>query len=91
MSIVVMLFITFSLIACHAIRQRLQQFFTPPACFDPAEPIGFGFLGMQERVQALGGKYWVESNIGRGTWVRIAIPIQEQPVASRPRDDETAP
>jgi two-component system sensor histidine kinase UhpB len=76
-------------------RQRLRQLnlvvHDDGNGFDPAEPIGFGFLGMQERVQALGGKYWVESNIGRGTWVRIAIPIQEQPVASRPRDDETAP
>jgi signal transduction histidine kinase len=46
---------------------------------------------MQERVQALGGQYSVESNIGRGTWVRIAIPIQQQPIASHPRDDEIAP
>ena len=43
--------------------------------FDPTEPIGFGFLGMQERVQALGGQCSVESEIGRGTCVRIAIPI----------------
>ncbi len=46
--------------------------------FDPTEPIGFGFLGMQERVQALGGDYSVESEIGRGTCVRIAIPIPER-------------
>ena len=56
--------------------------------FDPAEPIGFGFLGMQERVQALAGKYSVESEIGRGTCVRIAIPVQEQPIANHPRDGE---
>ena len=60
--------------------------------FDPTEPIGFGFLGMQERVQALGGDYSVESEIGRGTCVRIAIPIQEEPIAGHPRnDDEIAP
>ncbi len=59
--------------------------------FDPAEPIGFGFLGMQERVQALGGKYSVESAIGRGTCVRIAIPIVEQQIANHPRDGGMAP
>ena len=59
--------------------------------FDPAEPIGFGFLGMQERVQGLGGEYSVESEIGRGTFVRIAIPIKPQPDAGNPHDDEIAP
>jgi two-component system sensor histidine kinase UhpB len=54
--------------------------------FDPAEPIGFGFLGMQERVQALGGQYSVESAIGRGTCVRIAIPVAERPIAKHSRD-----
>jgi two-component system sensor histidine kinase UhpB len=58
--------------------------------FEPTEPIGFGFLGMQERVQALGGQYSVESEIGRGTCVRIAIPIQEEPIAGYPRDTEIA-
>ena len=34
---------------------------------DPATPPGFGMRGMQERVQALGGSYKVESDGGRGT------------------------
>jgi two-component system sensor histidine kinase UhpB len=59
--------------------------------FDPAEPIGFGFLGMQERVQALGGQYSVESAIGRGTRVRIAIPVAEQPIVHHSHDGEIAP
>jgi two-component system sensor histidine kinase UhpB len=59
--------------------------------FDPTGPIGFGLLGMQERVQALGGQYSVESEIGRGTRVRIAIPIQAQPIADHARNDEFAP
>jgi two-component system sensor histidine kinase UhpB len=42
---------------------------------DPAMPPGFGLRGMQERVQGLGGSYKVESARGRGTCVRIAIPI----------------
>jgi signal transduction histidine kinase len=32
---------------------------------------------MQERVQALGGSYKVESARGRGTCIRIAIPLRD--------------
>jgi two-component system sensor histidine kinase UhpB len=42
---------------------------------DPATPPGFGMRGMRERVQALGGSCKVESAGGRGTRVRIAIPL----------------
>jgi len=41
----------------------------------PAAPIGRGLRGMQERVQALGGSCVIEGAPGRGTQVRIAIPI----------------
>jgi two-component system sensor histidine kinase UhpB len=43
---------------------------------DPATPPGFGLRGMQERVRALGGSYKVESAGGRGTSVRIVIPLR---------------
>ncbi len=42
---------------------------------DPAQPLGFGRLGMQERVEALGGECTIESESGRGTAVHIRIPI----------------
>jgi two-component system, NarL family, sensor histidine kinase UhpB len=45
---------------------------------DPATPPGFGISGMQERVQALGGSYKVEGGTGRGTCVRIMIPLPGQ-------------
>ncbi len=38
---------------------------------------GFGRRGMQERVEGLGGRYSVESETGRGTCVRITIPLLE--------------
>jgi two-component system sensor histidine kinase UhpB len=44
---------------------------------DPAAVPGFGIRGMQERVQALGGSYKVESVRGRGTGIRIAIPLRD--------------
>jgi two-component system, NarL family, sensor histidine kinase UhpB len=49
---------------------------------DPMAPLGFGIRGMQERVQALGGSYKVESAPGGGTCIRFAIPIPETPVAA---------
>src|ERR1700738_3676079 len=45
---------------------------------DPTAPTGFGIRGMQERVQALGGSYKVESEAGRGTWVQILIPLDHR-------------
>jgi two-component system sensor histidine kinase UhpB len=42
---------------------------------DLSMPPGFGMSGMQERVQALGGRYAVEGGSGLGTCVRIAIPV----------------
>jgi two-component system, NarL family, sensor histidine kinase UhpB len=45
---------------------------------DPTTPPGFGISGMQERVQALGGSYKVEGGTGRGTCVRIVIPLPGQ-------------
>jgi len=43
---------------------------------DPAAPRGFGILGMQQRVQAMGGSYAVEGKRGRGTCVRITVPVR---------------
>jgi PAS domain S-box-containing protein len=37
----------------------------------------FGLAGAAERVQALGGKFTVESQSGRGTCVRAVIPIED--------------
>jgi two-component system, NarL family, sensor histidine kinase UhpB len=44
---------------------------------DPGMPTGFGIRGMQERVEGLGGRYVVESETGRGTCVRITVPVGE--------------
>ncbi len=40
-------------------------------------PAGFGSRGMKERVEGLGGRYSVDSEPGRGTSVRITIPLAE--------------
>ena len=43
------------------------------------QPQGFGLRGMQERVQALGGDFAIETGSGRGTCVRIVIPLPARP------------
>jgi two-component system sensor histidine kinase UhpB len=45
-------------------------------------PQGFGLRGMQERVRALGGEFAIETGSGRGTCVRIVIPLPSQPEGS---------
>jgi two-component system sensor histidine kinase UhpB len=44
----------------------------------PATTAGFGIRGMQERVEGLGGRYVVESEIDRGTCVSITLPLVDQ-------------
>lgn len=44
---------------------------------DPGASPGFGLRGMQERVQGLGGSYKVETAGGRGTCIRILIPLRD--------------
>jgi two-component system, NarL family, sensor histidine kinase UhpB len=43
---------------------------------------GFGLRGMQERVQALGGDFTIETGSGCGTCVRIVIPLPSRSGAS---------
>jgi len=37
----------------------------------------FGLKGMQERADALGGRLMVETEQGRGTAVRVTIPLED--------------
>lgn len=43
---------------------------------EPDHTPGLGILGMQERVQALGGEHTIKSGAGTGTTVQISIPLQ---------------
>jgi two-component system sensor histidine kinase UhpB len=45
---------------------------------DPQAPAGFGLRGMQERVRALGGECVLEPAAGRGTRVRVVIPLPNE-------------
>ncbi len=51
----------------------------------PGKAPGFGLRGMQERVQALGGEFSIETGNGRpenGTCVRIVIPVPPRQAAT---------
>jgi signal transduction histidine kinase len=43
--------------------------------FDPQRVRGLGLLGMEERVRHLGGEFEIDSKPGRGTLLRIALPL----------------
>jgi two-component system sensor histidine kinase UhpB len=53
------------------------------------QPQGFGLRGMQERVQALGGDFTIETGSGRGTSVRIVIPLPPHWNGAAPSIDYT--
>ena len=38
----------------------------------------FGLLGMKERAWAVGGQLWLESSPGKGTSIRVEVPIEVQ-------------
>ncbi|HEX6127389.1 MAG TPA: sensor histidine kinase, partial [Candidatus Limnocylindria bacterium] len=49
--------------------------------FDPAAPVGSGSLGlagMRERAELLGGSFEVRSAPGRGTVVRVVLPLDDR-------------
>jgi signal transduction histidine kinase len=43
--------------------------------FDPVRTRGLGMLGMEERVRHLGGTFDIESQPGRGTLVKVELPV----------------
>jgi signal transduction histidine kinase len=45
--------------------------------FDAANTRGLGLLGMEERVQHLGGAFQVHSTPGRGTSLRVELPLTQ--------------
>jgi signal transduction histidine kinase len=52
--------------------------------FDPSRrAAGFGILGMEERARALGGTLTIDSRPGRGTDVRLRLPLSDKDGESR--------
>ncbi len=49
--------------------------------FDPNRVRGLGLLGMEERVRHLGGMFHIDSSPGRGTLLRVTLPLAEMPAA----------
>jgi signal transduction histidine kinase len=45
--------------------------------FDARLERGLGLLGMEERASHLGGSFTVESEPGKGSIIRVALPLEE--------------
>ena len=59
--------------------------------FDPERTRGLGLLGMEERVRHLGGSFQVDSQPGRGTLLRVTLPVAALPGTSKHPDVLLAP
>jgi len=51
--------------------------------FDPERMRGVGLLGMEERARHLGGTFQVDSKPGRGTLLRVTLPLAAIPEMSK--------
>ncbi len=49
--------------------------FDPATTADRAGPVGYGLSGMQQRAELLGGQLTADTAPGRGTVVRLRVPI----------------
>jgi signal transduction histidine kinase len=47
--------------------------------FDPQRVRGLGLLGMEERARHLGGTFQIDSRPGRGTLLRVTLPLAKLP------------
>jgi signal transduction histidine kinase len=54
--------------------------------FDPERVRGLGLLGMEERTRHLGGSFQIDSHAGRGTLLRVTLPVATIPEALHPSD-----
>ncbi len=52
--------------------------FDPAATAERAGPVGYGLPGMQQRAELLGGQLTADSAPGRGTVVRLRVPVPEE-------------
>ncbi|MGH3753467.1 MAG: GAF domain-containing sensor histidine kinase [Pseudonocardiaceae bacterium] len=52
--------------------------FDPATATEPAGPVGYGLPGMQQRAELLGGQLTAASSPGRGTVVRLRVPIARE-------------
>lgn len=58
--------------------------------FDPERVRGLGLLGMEERVKHLGGAFHIDSKPGRGTLIRVSLPLASIPTALKRSDAPTS-
>ncbi|MGP0075490.1 MAG: sensor histidine kinase [Bryobacteraceae bacterium] len=62
-----------------SVRQDAGQIFVTVqddgSGFDPERTRGLGLLGMEERARHLGGSFQVDSRPGRGTLLRVTLPV----------------
>jgi signal transduction histidine kinase len=70
------------------VRQRAGQILVTVqddgSGFDPQRVRGLGLLGMEERARHLGGAFHIDSQPGRGTLLRVTLPLACMPETAKP-------
>jgi two-component system, NarL family, sensor kinase len=51
--------------------------FDPATTTERAGPMGYGLPGMQQRAELLGGQLTADSTPGRGTMIRLRVPLTQ--------------
>jgi signal transduction histidine kinase len=52
--------------------------------FAPAMGKGVGILGMEERINHLGGVFVLKSELGKGSQIHVELPLSPSPAVSLP-------
>jgi signal transduction histidine kinase len=52
-----------------------------PSEIDRVSAAGLGLVGMEERVRELGGSFEIYSQPGKGTLIKVSIPVPAEEVA----------
>jgi two-component system sensor histidine kinase DegS len=50
-----------------------------------------GLIGMKQRVEPHGGRFYVTSQPGKGTLVRVSMPLRKQPAPGETEASRAAP
>jgi two-component system sensor histidine kinase DegS len=46
-----------------------------------------GLVGMRQRVEPHGGRFYIHSQPGKGTLVRVSVPLKQSPATAEPAVD----
>jgi len=92
--VAVQIAISLSLLAGAGLLVRsLLEITGAPLGFNPrnVRAKASGLVGMRQRVEPHGGRFYVTSQPGRGTLVRVSVPLRKEPPPVEPETSRAGP